>query len=83
MINYINNNPDDKEIRTVLNGGKYKNNQMMSLVEKVRASGAIDESMGEARQFVERAINALTDMPSCQERQALIEVAGYIVSREI
>ena len=83
VINYMNANPDDREMQAVLNGSKYNNNLMLSLVEKVRASGAIEESIGEAGQFVERAIDALADMPSCQERQALIEVASYIVSREL
>ena len=56
---------------------------MASLITKIRTSGAIGNAIDEAQQFVDLAIYAIADMPTCQEHQALIEVANYIDSLEI
>jgi len=53
------------------------------LVESIRASGAIRAAMQEARSFVGRGLDALTGMPEGVEKQALINLAQYIVEREL
>ncbi len=49
----------------------------------INLAAEIGNAMEEVQQIVDRAIYAITGMPTCQEHQALIEVANYIVSCEI
>jgi geranylgeranyl pyrophosphate synthase len=82
-INYLETNPNDQVMRAVFNGDIRDEKRIVDVVDKIRASGAIQQSMREAQQFVDRAIQAINDFPPNQERQALIEIARYIVTREI
>ncbi len=56
---------------------------MNRLVSAIRQSGAIQQSMDEAHQFVDRGIAAIADLTDNQEHRALEELAYYIVDREI
>jgi geranylgeranyl pyrophosphate synthase len=70
-------------MQATFNGYIRDEKRIVDLVDKIRASGAIQQSMREAQEFVNRAIQAIKDLPPCQERQGLIEIARYIVTREI
>jgi geranylgeranyl pyrophosphate synthase len=83
IINYLEANPDDVEMQAVLKGFKGDEHQISRLVAKIRTSGAIELALDEAQRFVDQAIRNLTGIPACQEKKALIEVANFIVSREI
>jgi len=82
-INYLEANPDDMDMQAVLIGANRDDDRISDLVVKIRDSGAIKAALDEAQKFSERAIAELKEMPACVEHQALIEVAEYIVSREI
>jgi geranylgeranyl pyrophosphate synthase len=82
-IHYLEENPDDVEMQSVLNGFEVDEHKISRLVAKIRTSGAVELALGEAQTFVEQAIRNLAGIPTCQEKQALIEVANFIVSREI
>jgi len=53
------------------------------LIRAIRESGAIEMAMREARQFVDRAMAALAELPDEPERIALQGLASYVVEREI
>ena len=82
-IYYYEAHPEDKEMAAVLEGHYDDAAQMDSLVSAIRKSGAIEQSMDEARQFVERGIAAIADLPDNEEHRALEELAYYIVDRDI
>ena len=82
-IYYHEAHPEDENMIAVLNGHYDDDDQMDSLVSAIRQSGAIQQSMEEARQFIDRGIRAIADLPDSKERRALEELAYYIVDRDI
>jgi geranylgeranyl pyrophosphate synthase len=78
---YLEAHPDDPDVEAILNGSRYHDDRVDRLVRSIRESGAIDESLAEARDFVERGIDAILDLRSGTERQALEDLAYYIVDR--
>ena len=73
---------NDAVMKSVLNGNTSEE-QMDILVASIRSSGAIQKALDEAREFVDRGIKAIADLPDNQEHRALNELAHYIVDREI
>jgi geranylgeranyl pyrophosphate synthase len=75
--------PDDPDIKTVIDIGYCKEDCIQRLVDSIRASGAIQKAHGEAEESINRAVELLSHFPDSEERQALIDLARYIVFREI
>ena len=83
-LHYIEDHPDDPNIRPLLEGNySVGQKQMNRLVQSIRKSDAISRSMNEAEKYVAQALRALSDMPAGIERQALEDLARYIVDRRI
>ncbi len=80
---YIEQNPDNADVVAIVSGQRYNPERLNRVVEAIRTSGAIDQTLGEARQFVERGLAALADQPRGIERQALEDLANYIVQRRL
>jgi geranylgeranyl pyrophosphate synthase len=81
-IYYAETYPNDANLEAVLNGN-FNEDHMKHLVSSIRSSGAIQKAMEEAREFINRGINAIADFPDNQEHHALNELANYIIDREI
>ena len=56
---------------------------MTRLVENIRASDSSKKAMREAEQHVDRALVCLKSTPACAERDALENLARYIVDRKV
>jgi geranylgeranyl pyrophosphate synthase len=82
-IYYAEANPNDADVQSLPNGGWTNNEHMTRLVENIRASDASKQAMREAEDHVERALTALAAMPACAERDALENLARYIVDRKV
>ena len=83
-LHYIEEHPDDPNIRPLLEGNySVGQKQMNRLVQSIRKSDAISRSMNEAQKYVAEALRALADMPAGTECQALEDLARYIVDRRI
>ena len=80
---YIEAHPEDKEIQAILNSNFCDEACLERVLSNIRSSGAIQQSLQEARQAVERGLVALNNLPDLRERQALADLANYIVSRDI
>jgi geranylgeranyl pyrophosphate synthase len=52
-------------------------------IEAIRISSAIDRSMQKAEEYIQRGEELLTLMPETPEREALVEIARYVVHRTI
>ena len=63
--------------------GDISEDKMGHLVESIRSSGAIQNAMKEAREFVDRGIEAIVGLPDNEAHRALNELAQYIVDRDI
>lgn len=82
-IYYAEANPNDADILSLPNGGWTNNDNMTRLVDNIRASKAAQQAMLEAEQNVDRALSRLDAMEPCAEREALENLAKYIVDRKV
>ena len=80
---FLEAHPGDPDMEAVLGDGRFNDALMTRLVAAIRKSGAIEQSMDEARGFVRRALNILKAMPDSIERHALAGLAEYLVSRDL
>jgi len=82
-IYYAEANPNDTDIQSLPNGGWTHHDNMTRLVDNIRASNAAKLAMNEAEKHVERALASLNTVETCAERDALENLARYIVDRKI
>jgi geranylgeranyl pyrophosphate synthase len=82
-IYYAESNPSDEDVLTLPEGGWKDTDRVQRLVDGIRQSEAIRLSMNEARQSVDRAINALEEAPESPEKEALENLARFIVDRKV
>jgi geranylgeranyl pyrophosphate synthase len=76
-------NPFDEDVLSLPDGGWKDTNRVQRLVDNIRQSEAIRQAMEEARKAVSRALKSLEDAPVSPEREALENLAKFIVDRKI
>lgn len=81
-IYYAEAYPNDPDVRAIPEGGWTDAERVRRLVERIRTSRAIEQAMNEARAHVQRAMNVLLPLHPSTERDALEELARYIVDRQ-
>ena len=82
-IYYAEANPEDLDVLSLPNGGWTNNENMKRLVDNIRASNATQKAMLEANQHIDRALAKLDSMEPRAEREALENLAKYIVDRKV
>ena len=82
-IYYAEEHPDNEDVLSLPDGGWKDTERVQRLVDGIRKNAAIEKAMNEARQAVSRALNALEDAPVSPEREALEELAKFIVDRKV
>jgi geranylgeranyl pyrophosphate synthase len=82
-IYFAESHPEDPDILSLPTGGWTNPENITRLIDHIRGSDSIRDAMREATEFIDRALGHLEDMPSCVERDALENLAKYIVDRSI
>jgi geranylgeranyl pyrophosphate synthase len=82
-IYYAEANPDDPDVKVLSEGGWSNQERMERLVNSIRRSQAIEQSVVEAQAFIGRALNQLAPIRPGSEKSALEELARYLVDRKI
>jgi geranylgeranyl pyrophosphate synthase len=82
-IYFLEGHPSDPDLQTILRGGYPGNEAMERLVREIRSSGAIEKSMGEAQEYVDRSLALLDEFGESPERAALQQLAAYIINRDL
>jgi geranylgeranyl pyrophosphate synthase len=82
-IYYAEAHPDDADLKALLNGNAKNPDTISKVVEAVRMSGAVDETLREAHTFVARGQLALEKLPPSPYVAALSAVSHYIVDRDL
>jgi geranylgeranyl pyrophosphate synthase len=82
-IYYAEANPNDLDVLTLPVGGWTNAENMARLVENIHNSNAPEKSMQEAQKHVDRALQLLSQVESCPERESLEGLANFIVDRKI
>jgi len=78
---YLDQYPEDSEFRAFLAGKPAREINFDVLLQNIRTSGAVERAVLEAERYIERAIGALVIFPDCVEKQALIDLAQFTVTR--
>jgi geranylgeranyl pyrophosphate synthase len=79
---YIEEFPEDPRMKAVMSGSTSEKD-LQTLVFDIRESGAIEKSIGESSEFIERGILELQVLPDNPARQSMIDLSNYIVNREL
>jgi geranylgeranyl pyrophosphate synthase len=82
-IIYAEANPKDEDVISLPNGGWKDTARVQRLVDAIRQSPAIEQAMEEAHQAVCRALSALEESPASPEKEALEDLAKFIVDRKV
>jgi geranylgeranyl pyrophosphate synthase len=82
-LNYLEAHPDDPDLQVVLDGNRYNEIVMNRLIDAIRQSGAVELALDEAKQYVDRGLAILSTMPAGLEHDALEELSGYILNRNL
>ena len=82
-IYYAEEHLDDADVLSLPGGGWKDTARVQRLVDGIRKNGAVEKAMAEARQSVSRALNALEDAPVSPEKEALENLAKFIVDRKV
>jgi len=82
-LHYLEKNPNDSQMIKVVEDRIVSEETIMSVVDAIRLSGAIESSLEEAHYFIERGVEALHNMPETPERHALEGLARFVVDRQI
>jgi geranylgeranyl pyrophosphate synthase len=80
-IYYAESHPNDAEVNLLTNGGWGNTERMEKLVKAIQASKAIRHAMDEAVEHIEKALQVIEPFPASTERDALVDLAHYIVDR--
>jgi geranylgeranyl pyrophosphate synthase len=81
-IHYAEKYPDDPDVILLTEGGWGNQDRMERLVNAIRSSDAIQKSMREAEDFIQRALEKLSSFHPGTERSALENLAKYIIDRK-
>ncbi|HSG44454.1 MAG TPA: polyprenyl synthetase family protein [Anaerolineales bacterium] len=82
-IYYAEEYPEDEDVLSLPGGGWKDTDRVQRIVDNIRKNSAIEKAMEEAKQSVSRALNALEDAPAVPEREALEDLAKFIVDRNV
>ena len=83
VLYYLESHPQDVEMNSILENNFCDEDCLGRLLESIRKSGAINSALSEARQYVNKGLDRLLELPESNERHALEDLALYIVDREI
>ena len=82
-ILYAENHSDDPDLQLLKEGVCPEETQLQRLIDAIRNSEAIKMAHQEAHHYVAKGLEKLHTLPDCTERQALEDLAGYIIRRDL
>jgi geranylgeranyl pyrophosphate synthase len=80
---YFDANPNDPDMRSVIERNGHNRSQLDRLIDAVRESNAIALALEEADEYVQRALDLLEEFPYSPTRNALADLATYITRRNV
>lgn len=82
-LNYLEMTSHDGKVEQLLDGIAIDDEEFEQLVASIRQSGAVDAAIEEANEYIEQSLAHLEAMPAGPEREALKDLAHYVVQRNI
>jgi geranylgeranyl pyrophosphate synthase len=81
VIDYLDAQPHDRRVDDLLRSGQHSDEVVLPIVADVRASGAVDRAVSEARDYVRSAQQKLAQFADSAALQSMQAVAEYVVAR--
>jgi geranylgeranyl pyrophosphate synthase len=81
VIDYLDAHPHDRRVDDLLRNGQHDDAVVLPIVADVRASGAVDRAVSEARGYVRAAQERLVIFADSAALQSMLAVADYVVAR--
>jgi geranylgeranyl pyrophosphate synthase len=78
---YYESNPDDQSLVQIMNGNDLNDEEIENIIARIKESDALKNAIDEAKKFTGSAKSRLSGIESTSNREALIELADYIVER--
>jgi geranylgeranyl pyrophosphate synthase len=78
---YLEKSSDGKELYECLRQSEMDEQRLQDLIHDIRTSDSIDCALDQAKEYIARSEEILTKMPATPEREALSDLAQYIVER--
>lgn len=80
---YLETHPQDPYARALLDEGWQDRQKIIHLIEAIRHSEALERAQEEARTYVAQALKILEHFPPSSERQAIADLAQFVVERKV
>ncbi|MFP3853811.1 MAG: polyprenyl synthetase family protein, partial [Anaerolineales bacterium] len=80
---YLQNANHDGKVKKLIDGRSLDADAFDDLVTSIRGSGAIEASIDEAKDYIKQGLDHLQSMPSSPEKDALRDLAHYVVQRTV
>lgn len=81
-IYYYEQHPEDKTLLACLDGSASEED-IDDLIERINESGAIEKSLAEASQCVEKAVQSLESFPDGKEKESLEKLGPFLLDRDL
>ena len=82
ILGYARGSADDREFwRAAMTGERVADDDLAHAVQLLRTSGALAETIEQARHYGRRAIDALAPFPASKAKAALTEAVEFAVAR--
>lgn len=84
VLFYLSAHPEDPDFSSFQKGKCVDDeDRLQTIIQKIAASDAIQLSLDEARRYSDLARESLSLFRDCPQKQALIEIADFIVKRDL
>jgi geranylgeranyl pyrophosphate synthase len=80
-IYYLAESSNGRELLNQLRNRQFAPEELDKVIQGIKESEAINHSTDEAQKYIQAALENLTDLPTSAEREALNELAAFIVKR--
>jgi geranylgeranyl pyrophosphate synthase len=81
VLYYQELSPRDAVLNKIINGQAVSEEQMIGLINSIRLSGAVEQAMKEASDYVNRSQDLLSGFSDSLARRGLEELARYVIQR--
>ena len=82
-IDYVEAHPDNADVQALLDEGFKDPGLVDRVVAAVRASGAVDNALHEARKLIAQSQRSLESLPDSVYARSLSSLARYVVDRDL
>lgn len=78
---FLERNPRENPVKRFITAKRDRDARLREALDAIRASGAIEETMGIAQDYVRRGQDAIAYLPSSEAKDCMMELGSYILTR--